>query len=75
MKVELPKVYNSISSVSDPLGVMQPKVSKEMSTSAIQNERHGECPKCSQPMTFAYIGSGERVFYCTKCRVAAPMPN
>jgi len=75
MKIEMPSVSNVHSVVADPLGVMQGQRAQLESTSAVKNDRSGVCPKCGQQMTFASIHTGERAYYCVKCRVAAPLQN
>lgn len=48
-----------------------PKLS---STSAVFHNAPGICPKCSGQMIVT--GSHmDKLFFCTKCRVALPMPN
>ncbi len=41
---------------------------------SVDNSVEGVCPKCATPMGTAIIHVGT-VYYCSRCRVAAPIPE
>lgn len=51
------------------------KQSREVSQSAVYNERAGICPKCQQQMGTAKIANQDSVYFCEKCRVSNPIPD
>lgn len=47
--------------------------SQESTSGAMDNSKEGTCPKCSKQMGTAIAANTETVWYCTTCRVSAPM--
>ncbi len=45
------------------------------SESRVINDKAGICPKCQSKMTTASISSGDEVYFCDSCCVAAPLPD
>ncbi len=44
------------------------------STSSLENDVVGVCPKCKQPFGTGVV-LDDTVYYCGRCRVSQPIPN
>lgn len=60
--------------IFNPLDNLE-STSSQQSLSSLTNTEVGRCPKCKDQMTTASIANADTVFYCPRCRVAAPRPD
>lgn len=59
------KLFDPFTSVSN--------TATESTSGAMDNSKEGTCPKCKSQMGTGIAVNTEVVWYCTKCRVSAPM--
>ena len=64
--------YKVLASGEKLFNPMEDEKDEKMTATALNNDKEGNCPKCSNNMGTALSGS-ETVWFCENCRVSSPL--